>query len=218
LLAKIQENDLTIVTSNTIKGHGLALHLAQHAKTSEEIDEQDSSLSTLFYIDNQILHVPEHPWYKDLVYYLQNQICPDNLDIHQRRRLYLESARYIIIGDFLFRRSIDGMLLRCVNHEEAHKLLKETHGSLNYIIYVGGHFSTKTIDFNIIRKGYYLPSIFRDSYNFSRSCESVKSLLEKNAFQPFLYNLSSLTFLFKNGVWTLLVLLIIHLHQSKFLS
>jgi hypothetical protein len=69
-LAKIQEHDLTIVTSNTIKGHDLALHLAQHAKTSEEIDEQDSSLSSLFYIDNQILPMFQHPWYKNLVYYL----------------------------------------------------------------------------------------------------------------------------------------------------
>jgi hypothetical protein len=75
----------------------LALHLAQHAKMSEEIDEQDSSLSTLFYIENQILPVSEHPWYKYLVYYLQNQRCTDKLDTHQRRRLCLEYARYIII-------------------------------------------------------------------------------------------------------------------------
>jgi hypothetical protein len=124
-LAKIQEHDLTIVTSTTIKGRDLALHLAQHVETSEEIDEHDSSLSTLFYIDNQILPVSEHPWYKNLVYYLQNQRCPDNLDTHQRRRLHLESARYVIIGDFLFRRSVDGMLLHCVNNEEAQKLCKK---------------------------------------------------------------------------------------------
>jgi hypothetical protein len=66
-LSKIQEHDLTIVTSNTIKGCELALHLAQHAKTSEEIDEHDSSLLSLFYIDNQILPVSKHPWYKNLV-------------------------------------------------------------------------------------------------------------------------------------------------------
>jgi hypothetical protein len=96
----------------TIKGCDLSLHLAQRVEMSEEIDEHDSSLSTLFYIDNQILHVSEHPWCKDLVYYLKNQRCTDNLDTHQRRRLHLESTRYIIIGDFLFRRSVDGMLLR----------------------------------------------------------------------------------------------------------
>jgi hypothetical protein len=49
------------MNSKTIKGHDLALHLAQHAKTSEEIDEQDISLSTLFYIDSQTLPVAEHP-------------------------------------------------------------------------------------------------------------------------------------------------------------
>jgi hypothetical protein len=170
-LAKIQEHDLTTMTSNTIKGCDLALHLDHHAETSEEIDEQDSSLSTLFYIDNQILPVFEHPWYKNLVYYLQNQICPDNIDTHQRRRLLLKSTRYVIIGDLLFRRSVNGILLRCVNNEEAQKLLQENHGSQNCVIYVVGHFYAKTIAFKIIRKGYYWPSIFHDSYVFSISCD-----------------------------------------------
>jgi hypothetical protein len=69
-LAKIQEHDLNIMTSTTIKGCDLALHLAQHAENNEEMDEEDSSLSALFYIDNQILPVSEHPWYKNLIYYL----------------------------------------------------------------------------------------------------------------------------------------------------
>jgi hypothetical protein len=43
-LAKIQEHDLTIMTSNTIKGRELALHLAQHVEASEGIDEQDNPL------------------------------------------------------------------------------------------------------------------------------------------------------------------------------
>jgi hypothetical protein len=155
------------MNSKTIKVHDLALHLPQHVEASEQIDELDSSLSTLFYIDNQILPIDEHPWYKYLVYYLQNQICPNNLDTHQRR-LCLESSRYIIIGDFLFRRSSNGMLLRCVNNQEAHKLLQESHGSSNLVIHVGGQFFAKTIAFKIIRKGYYWPSIFHDSYIFSR--------------------------------------------------
>jgi hypothetical protein len=151
-LAKIQEHDLNIVTSTTIKGCDLALHLSQHAENSEEIDEEDSSLSNLFYIDNQILPVSDHPWYKNLIYYLQNKRCPDNLDTHQRRRLHLESARYVIIGDFLFRRSTNGVLLHCVNNEDAQKLLQETHGFSNSVIHVGGHFSAKTTTFKIIRK------------------------------------------------------------------
>jgi hypothetical protein len=59
-LAKIQEHDLTIITSKTIKGRDLALHLAQHAEASEEIDDQDNPLSTLFFIESQTLPIAEH--------------------------------------------------------------------------------------------------------------------------------------------------------------
>jgi hypothetical protein len=135
--------------------------------------------------------VSEHPWYKNLVYYFQSQRCPDKLDTHQRRRLCLDNARYTIIGDFLFRRSVDGMLFRCVNNEEAQKLLQETHGSSNSVIHVGGHFSAKTTAFNITIKGYYWPSIFHDSYVFSRSCDKChkfdgKERLSSIPLQPIL--------------------------------
>jgi hypothetical protein len=66
-----------------------------------------------------------------------------------------------------------------VNNEEAHKLLQETHGSSYFVIHVGGHFYVKTTSFKIIRKGYYWPSIFRDSYNFSRSCDKCQKFTRK---------------------------------------
>ena len=69
-LAKIQEHDLTIMTLKKIKGRDLALHLAQNPEPSEELDDQDNPLSALFYIENQNFSISEHPWYKNLVYYL----------------------------------------------------------------------------------------------------------------------------------------------------
>jgi hypothetical protein len=114
-----------------------------------------------------------------MVYYLQNNRCPDNLDTHQKRRFRLESSRYLILGDLLFRISAYGMLLCCVNNEEENNFLQETHGSSDSIIHVGGHFSTKTTTFKIIRKGYYWISIFHDSYNFSRSCDKCQQFAGK---------------------------------------
>jgi hypothetical protein len=58
-------------------------------------------------------------------------------------------------------------------------LLQETHGSSNSVIHVGGHFSTKTTSFKIIRKGYYWPSIFRDSYVFSISFDKCQKFVGK---------------------------------------
>jgi hypothetical protein len=113
------------------------------------------------------------------VYYLQYQRCPDELDPHQRRRLCLESSKYIILGDSLFRRFVDGLMLRCVNDEEAHKLLHEVHGSSTFVIHIGGHFSAKATTFKIIRNGYYWPLIFRDSYKFARSCDKCQKFVGK---------------------------------------
>jgi hypothetical protein len=71
------------------------------------------------------------------------------------------------------------MLLRCVKNEEEKQLLQETHGSSDVVIYVEGHFSAKTTAFKIIKKGYYFPSIFPDSYNFSRSCDKCQKFAGK---------------------------------------
>jgi hypothetical protein len=76
------------------------------------------------------------------------------LDPHQRRRLRLEASKYIILGDLLFRGSVDALLLQCVNDEEAQKLLCEIHGSSDSIIHIDGHFSAKATAFKIIRNGY----------------------------------------------------------------
>jgi hypothetical protein len=85
-----------------IKGCDLALHLAQHPEPSDSSENDENALSTLFYIENQNLDLVEHPWYKDLVYYLQFQKCPDYLESHQCRRLRLEASKYLILGNFLF--------------------------------------------------------------------------------------------------------------------
>jgi hypothetical protein len=82
-LAKIQEHDLTITTSNTIKGRDLALHLAQHLEPSDFLKENENALSTLFFIENQNLELAKHPWYKEIIHYLQYQKCPDHLESHQ---------------------------------------------------------------------------------------------------------------------------------------
>ena len=72
-----------------------------------------------------------------------------------------------------------------------HIFCYKSHGSSNYVIHVGGHFFAKTISFKIIRKGYYWPSIFHDSYVFLRCCDkcykfSRKEHLSAMPLQPIL--------------------------------
>jgi hypothetical protein len=68
-------------------------------------------LSALFLIEYEVVDMADHPWYRDIIYYLQHEHCPDHLENHERRRLHLEASKYLIMGTLLFCRSIDGLLL-----------------------------------------------------------------------------------------------------------
>jgi hypothetical protein len=69
-LSKIQEHDFMITTLNTIKGRDLALHLAQHVEPSCITENDDVSLSSLFLIEYENVDMEDHPWYRDIIYYL----------------------------------------------------------------------------------------------------------------------------------------------------
>jgi hypothetical protein len=68
-------------------------------------------------------------WYSDIIYYLHNLSCPDHLVDYKRRDLRLKAMKYCPIENGLGWKDPDGVLLRCVNQEEAEKLLK------NYTLY-----------------------------------------------------------------------------------
>jgi hypothetical protein len=60
----------------------------------------------------------------------------------------------------------DGVILRCVNKEEANKLIYELHSG-----HCGGHFSTHTTAHKILEGRYYWPTIFFDTHQYVRSCQ-----------------------------------------------
>jgi len=110
-LAKIEEHNLMITNFNTIERSDLALHLAQHPEPSDFVENDENALLTIFFIENQNLDLVENPWYKDIIHYLQYQKCPNYLESHQKRRLRLETSKYHILGNCLFSRFTDGLLL-----------------------------------------------------------------------------------------------------------
>jgi transposase InsO family protein len=65
-----------------------------------------------------------------------------------------------------------------------------------------------------LRIGYYWPSNFRDSYKFVQACIECQKMLAKKKKMLCLCNQFYLTFLFLNGDWISLDLLILHLLSS----
>jgi hypothetical protein len=66
-------------------------------------------------------------WYADIIYYLKNLSCPDHLVDHKKRVSKLKAMKYCLTQDVLGWKNPDGIILRCVNTNEADKLIKELH-------------------------------------------------------------------------------------------
>ena len=63
-------------------------------------------------------------------------------------------------------KNLDGLILRCVDEDEAKSLINEFHAGL-----CCGHYAAKTTTHKILRAGYHWPSIFFYVHKFVRCCE-----------------------------------------------
>jgi hypothetical protein len=69
--------------------------------------------------------------------------------------------KYFLTQEGLGWRNLNGVILRCVNKEEANKLIFELH-SRNF----GGHFVTHATSHKIQREIYYWPTIFFETHQY----------------------------------------------------
>jgi hypothetical protein len=77
------------------------------------------------------------------------------------RDLKLKFVQYRLVNSILFCENFDGVILRCLEHEDAEKVLRELHDGP-----VDGNFAGDTITHNILRANYYCPILFRDSHTY----------------------------------------------------
>jgi hypothetical protein len=139
-------------------------------------------LSPLFLIEYGNIDLAAHPWYQDIIYYLQCERCLDNLEYHECRRTRLEASKYLILNTSLFHMTIDELLLHCVDYTVAQNILKQIRGSTYFNIHIGGHFSSKSTAQLSFRIGYYCPCVFRDSYKFVHACIECQKSVGREAF------------------------------------
>ena len=104
------------------------------------------------HIQNQICFTQNltSPWYDDIKFYIIQGSTPHQLDPKKRRALRLKSSSFQLVNGILFRQNFDGILMRCLEKDEADKVLLELHAGE-----AGGHFSGDTTAHKVLRAGYY---------------------------------------------------------------
>ena len=69
------------------------------------------------------------------------------------RRLRYKSAKYVLLDDQLYYKIVDGVLLKCLNQEEAKVLMGEVQEGI-----CGAHQSAYKMKWIIRRTGYFWPT------------------------------------------------------------
>ncbi|KAG5553120.1 hypothetical protein RHGRI_011101 [Rhododendron griersonianum] len=113
-----------------------------------EENRQADALAKLA-LPDQETHVPLcRNWCQPFIDYMQHGKLPD--DPHRRTNVKHRVPRFIYYKDMLYRRSFEGLFLRCLGENEAKQALEEAHSGI-----CGAHQSGPKLHFRIKRMGYY---------------------------------------------------------------
>ena len=80
-----------------------------------------------YYLIRDFEDQDELPWYHDIYQFLLCKAYPKSASAKDRRALRHLAARFVVCGDALYKRSSDGLLLLCLDHASANRVMIEVH-------------------------------------------------------------------------------------------
>jgi len=122
---------------------------------NEEANRLAQHASGYQLILNTLLAIGADDWRKEIIDYLKD---PSK---KVERRIRIQPTKYVLLGDELYYRTIDGILLKCLGDDEAKSLMGEIHEGV-----CGAHQSAVKMKWMIRRNGYYLPTILEDCFKY----------------------------------------------------
>ncbi|XP_027347963.1 uncharacterized protein LOC113859366 [Abrus precatorius] len=105
----------------------------------------------------------DQDWRKPLVNYLKDPNIPTD------RKTKFRAINYTIVVDELYKRGVDGTLLRCLNEHEAYIALAEIHEGI-----CGAHQDGERMKWMLLREGLYWPSMIKDCFDYAKSCDECQ--------------------------------------------
>ncbi|KAA0032588.1 uncharacterized protein E6C27_scaffold43053G00550 [Cucumis melo var. makuwa] len=111
--------------------------------------------------------IDEEDWHQPIIEYLEHRkLSKDSCHKTEVRR---RDAHFIYYKGTLYRRSLEGLFLRCLGKEESIKALEEAHAGV-----CGAHQSGPKLQFQLRRMGYYWPKMVQDSMDYAKKCEACQ--------------------------------------------
>ena len=102
-------------------------------------------------------------WCTDIKAYLENPAKKVPFKVRA------QALNYVLLEGYLFRRTLDGLLLRCVAFPEAMEVLKQVHEGI-----CGAHQVGRKMRWLIRRHGYYWPTMLEDCIQYAKGCQQCQ--------------------------------------------
>ncbi|KAK1632810.1 hypothetical protein QYE76_007125 [Lolium multiflorum] len=119
-------------------------------------------------IDVPVFLVREAPtWVEPIKEFLINGTLP--VDETESRRIQRRSKAYTIINGEVYKRSVTGVLQRCVEPEEGKEMLVEIHQGE-----CGHHASSRALVAKVFRHGFYWPTALENAEDLVRKCNGCQ--------------------------------------------
>nr|XP_023914303.1 uncharacterized protein LOC112025850 [Quercus suber] len=112
---------LATLASMAEKPEGVWTRPFEIEQSYEEVHKRKSKASIM------IIEEEEVPWYYDILKFLELRAYLDGADKRERHSIRMMATQYILCGGQLYRRSYDGIHLRCLKKEEAERVMEEVH-------------------------------------------------------------------------------------------
>ena len=115
--------------------------------------------------DEQLFALVHYPWYADIVNYLVTGQIPSQWTSQQKRKFLVDIKKYYFDDPYLFKYCPNQLLRRCVSNDNQIGVLTFCHSEA-----CGGNFSTRKMADKILQVGFYWPTLFKDCFDFCKTC------------------------------------------------
>ena len=106
-------------------------------------------------------------WMTPIISYLKDGSLLEGKD--EARRLRVQSARFVLLNNVLYKRSFSQPYLRCLSPDEANYVLKEVHEGV-----CENHSGARSLIHKVIHVGYYWPTIQADAKAYVKVCDQCQ--------------------------------------------
>ena len=122
-ITKAMEYDIEIKVTKLVRGKGLCEQLVEKGKN----DLNDDVDVVLALLDDEQPIVPnvQNDWVDDMVFFLQIGCCPEGLEKSKQRHYRLQAIPYCSMNGILFKKDLQGVMLRCVKPDQVDHILHQ---------------------------------------------------------------------------------------------